>query len=205
MWIGRGNRSTRAKCAPVPLCPPQTPHDLVRARTRVAAVGSLRLTAWAMAVPHFGRWSPHWVHLALRPGWLWGWGSRIFRHSAHRWRQGCQPYVPAAFYFQEDSWYSFLLEAESTPRDIVRLEELGKLKKSTSFVARTGDRACSILPQPTTLRRALLCMEALKVARGWGLHVVDIATSYGLDDRGVGVRVPVGSRIFSSPNRPDRL
>jgi hypothetical protein len=34
---------------------------------------------------------------------------------------------------------------------------------------------------------------------------VGIATAYGLDDRGVGVRVPVGSRIFSSPRRPDRL
>jgi hypothetical protein len=32
-----------------------------------------------------------------------------------------------------------------------------------------------------------------------------IAISYGLDDLGVGVRVPVGSRIFSSPDRPDRL
>jgi hypothetical protein len=32
-----------------------------------------------------------------------------------------------------------------------------------------------------------------------------IATSYGLDDRGVRVWVPVGSRIFPSPNRPDRL
>jgi hypothetical protein len=32
-----------------------------------------------------------------------------------------------------------------------------------------------------------------------------LATGYGLDDRGVGVRVPVGSRIFSSPRRPDRL
>jgi hypothetical protein len=31
------------------------------------------------------------------------------------------------------------------------------------------------------------------------------ATGYGLDDREVGVRVPVGSRIFSSPSRPDRL
>jgi hypothetical protein len=28
--------------------------------------------------------------------------------------------------------------------------------------------------------------------------VVGIATSYGLDDRGVGVRVPVGSRILST-------
>jgi hypothetical protein len=35
--------------------------------------------------------------------------------------------------------------------------------------------------------------------------VVGIATCYGLDDRGVGVGVPIGSRIFSSPNRPDRF
>jgi hypothetical protein len=35
--------------------------------------------------------------------------------------------------------------------------------------------------------------------------VVGIATGYGLDDQGVGVRVPVGERIFISPCRPDRL
>jgi hypothetical protein len=34
---------------------------------------------------------------------------------------------------------------------------------------------------------------------------VGIETGYGLDDREVAVRVPVGSRIFSSPRRPDRL
>jgi hypothetical protein len=28
MMIGMGNRSTRRKPAPVPLCPPQTPHAL---------------------------------------------------------------------------------------------------------------------------------------------------------------------------------
>jgi uncharacterized membrane protein YdcZ (DUF606 family) len=38
-----------------------------------------------------------------------------------------------------------------------------------------------------------------------GLCGAGIVTSYGLDDRGVGVRVPVGSRIFTSPNRPDWL
>jgi hypothetical protein len=32
-----------------------------------------------------------------------------------------------------------------------------------------------------------------------------IATSYGLDDREVGVQVPVMVRIFTSPNRPNRL
>jgi hypothetical protein len=28
MMIGRGNRSTRRKLAPMPLCPPQIPHEL---------------------------------------------------------------------------------------------------------------------------------------------------------------------------------
>jgi hypothetical protein len=32
-----------------------------------------------------------------------------------------------------------------------------------------------------------------------------IVTGYGLYDRGVGVRVPVGSWTFSSPQRPDRF
>jgi hypothetical protein len=35
--------------------------------------------------------------------------------------------------------------------------------------------------------------------------VVGIAIGYGLDDRGVGVRIPVGSRSSSSPSHPDRL
>jgi hypothetical protein len=42
--IDRGNRSTRRKPAPVPLCPPQTPHA-VRTQTRAAVVGNQRLTA----------------------------------------------------------------------------------------------------------------------------------------------------------------
>jgi hypothetical protein len=45
MKIGRGNRSTRRKPAPVPLCPPQIPHDLIRARNRAAAMRIQRLTA----------------------------------------------------------------------------------------------------------------------------------------------------------------
>jgi hypothetical protein len=45
MKIGRGNRSTRRKPAPAPLCPPQIPHDQTHARTRAAAMGSQRLIA----------------------------------------------------------------------------------------------------------------------------------------------------------------
>jgi hypothetical protein len=45
MKIGKGNRSTRRKPSPAPLCPPQIPHDLTQDRTLAAAVGSQRLTA----------------------------------------------------------------------------------------------------------------------------------------------------------------
>jgi hypothetical protein len=51
MRIGGGNRSTRRKPAPVPLCPPQIPHDLTWDRTRAAVVVSRRLTAWVRARP----------------------------------------------------------------------------------------------------------------------------------------------------------
>jgi hypothetical protein len=52
MKIGRENRSTRRKRAPVPLCSPQIPHDLVWDRARAAAMGSQRLTARAVARPY---------------------------------------------------------------------------------------------------------------------------------------------------------
>jgi hypothetical protein len=51
MKFVRGNRTTRRKPVPAPLCPPHIPLDQTRARTRTAAVGSQRLTAWAMARP----------------------------------------------------------------------------------------------------------------------------------------------------------
>jgi hypothetical protein len=51
---------------------------------------------------------------------------------------------------------------------------------------------------------------AAKNSRGKGFDgsrdsVVGIAIGYGLDALGVGIRVPVGSRIFCSPFRPDCL
>jgi hypothetical protein len=44
MKMGRGNRSTRRKPSPAPLCLPQIPHDQDPARNQ-AAVGSQRITA----------------------------------------------------------------------------------------------------------------------------------------------------------------
>jgi hypothetical protein len=91
--IVRGNRSTRRKPAPAPLCPPKITHDQTRARARTAAVGSQRLTAWAMARPSgsllnqyivrhdfaktrlwrsFGQLKPEWVikHIFICSQWL---------------------------------------------------------------------------------------------------------------------------------------
>jgi hypothetical protein len=61
MRIGRGNRSTRRKPAPVPLYPPQVPSYFNLARTQAAAVGSWRLTAWAMARPNSPCFTCRWI------------------------------------------------------------------------------------------------------------------------------------------------
>jgi hypothetical protein len=78
----------------------------------------------------------------------------LSRQLAHRRRWGCQIYALAALYPQDDSWYSFLLQAKSTPGR-GRLEGLRQLKKSNDLTGNgTHDLpACSIAYQPTTLPR----------------------------------------------------
>jgi hypothetical protein len=51
MRIGRRNRSTRRKVAPVPFFPPQIQQDLTWDQTRTAAAGGQRLTARDMHYP----------------------------------------------------------------------------------------------------------------------------------------------------------
>jgi hypothetical protein len=67
--IGRGNRSTRRKSAPVPPCSPQTPHA-VRTRTRAAAVGSQRLTVRATARPYIRSKNENYVVFLWGGGWF---------------------------------------------------------------------------------------------------------------------------------------
>jgi hypothetical protein len=92
-----------------------------------------------------------------------GWASHIYRHSAHRWRQGCQPYALATFY---PHLVLIFVRGWVTPRAIVRLEGLGKLKNSTSSGTQTGNLpACSIVPQPTTLPCAPKCYLVQKQSK----------------------------------------
>jgi hypothetical protein len=50
-WQGKPKYSEK-KPASLPLFPPQIPNDLTQTRTREAAVGSRRSTAWATARPY---------------------------------------------------------------------------------------------------------------------------------------------------------
>jgi hypothetical protein len=108
MMIGRGNRSTRTKPAPVPLCPPHSTWPR-RARSRAAAVGSQRLTAWAMAQPYlhwnitlsildFARWiSQEGIRIPLlvsieskyRSWWLWRSSQGTPAHTQLQCRSVC--------------------------------------------------------------------------------------------------------------------
>jgi hypothetical protein len=64
------------------------------------------------------------------------------------------PYAPADLYPQEDSWYSFLSEAESTPGDTAG-GRIRSIEKSNDLVGnRTRElQTCSVVPQPITLPR----------------------------------------------------
>jgi hypothetical protein len=71
--------------------------------------------------------------------------------------------------------------------------------------------SCWLQNTPTVPARAVLHHVQCNERQTYIMHTtgqegaVCIATRQRLDDREVRVRVPVGSRIFSSPRRPDRL
>jgi hypothetical protein len=110
----------------------------------------------------------------------------------------------AALYPQEDSWYSFLLEIEC-PQGRSVAGNIGSIENFSDLIGnRTRDlRACSIVISHliSVVFYLFLFMVNLRSRNS----VVGIVTGYGLDDLEVGVRVLVGSRIFTSPCRPDRL
>jgi hypothetical protein len=100
--------------------------------------------------------------------------------------------------------------SKSSTKDCFALQILGALKCFLHF--------CTFLPSVHFCELLLLPLYLIfpesnksfvpfsSIARLRSRDSADgIATGYGLDDRGVGVRVPVGWRIFSSPSRPDRL
>ena len=63
-------------------------------------------------------------------------------------QDGCQPYAPAPFTPRKCSWYSFLLEAESTPGPLCDLKDFMSMKNANDASwDRTSDLPiCSTAP-----------------------------------------------------------
>jgi hypothetical protein len=90
--LARESEVLGQKLALVPLCPSKIPHDLTGDRPRAAAMGSRRLTAWAMARPavyvHCHRvayrrmecrlWISSWVQIKSLRTILLVWSIRTF-------------------------------------------------------------------------------------------------------------------------------
>jgi hypothetical protein len=74
-----------------------------------------------------------------------------------------------------------------------------KIKKKTEVsIAKIRTEYSQNEPTPLSLRHPTRYISTDTIF----IQEAGIATGYGLDDRGVGVRVPVESRIFSFPRRP---
>jgi hypothetical protein len=71
---------------------------------------------------------------------------------------------------------------------------------SCTWAARSGTQSC--------MHTATGCCNVILIMSSWNGSrdsVIGTVTGYGLTERGLGVRVPVGSRILSPPCRPNRL
>jgi hypothetical protein len=82
----------------------------------------------------------------------------------------------------------------------LRLHNLMLLNKTANFYkdyVKLGHRAA----EENRVQNSIISYLTL----GSRDSAVGVATGYGLDDRGVGIRVPVGARSFCSPCRPDRF
>jgi len=154
------NRQTHTKLTPnvyIPWLRNSVVLQVVADVSEIPAASFFRdFSHWRQQVPlkrlYHGSW--RWRHLSCNTesespvtGLEWPTGFQEvkvarFHDNGTGWWQGCQPYSPAAFTPRKYTWYSFLLEAESTPGRITSL-------KNTNDT--TGNRTrdlpvCSVVP-----------------------------------------------------------
>jgi hypothetical protein len=165
---------------------------------------------------------------------LWDVESPTFsRQSAHRWRWGCQPCAPLEVLIIPDTGKKKVgVSAQSSSRGrrcyewlrknlawLCTVLEYGRHEMRRP-VGGEGPHSLSYAPDVPAVSISnshlysydihLLYSRLPKHNRTFFLlYIREVWFKNGLrcvvDDRGVGVWVPIGSRIFSSPCRPDRL
>jgi hypothetical protein len=85
---------------------------------------------------------------------LGGWGSQISRQLTHEGGKVVSPTHRPPLPPRKYSWYSFLLEAESTPEPQCSRKDYVDESSSDTIGNRTRNLpACSAVPQPTVPRR----------------------------------------------------
>jgi hypothetical protein len=86
--------------------------------------------------------------------------------------------------------------------EIIAVHKASKVMCSTSCSEKISKKfKCAEIVEHSKFLAVVLTDLHSQVSRD---SAVGIANGYGLHDRGVGVRVPVGSRISSNPRSPDR-
>jgi hypothetical protein len=93
--------------------------------------------------------------------------SRLPYFLDNRFTDDDQVTASAAHCTQEDSWYSFLLEVESTQGHAAAGRIISSEKSNDIGNWNYDLPTCSIVPQPTTLPRALISIGQLN----WEKHV----------------------------------
>jgi hypothetical protein len=76
------------------------------------------------------------------------------------------------------------------------------IHKVHNSISETGSKIITLYGQNKSDINIHLIRGYTLILKGGRDSLVGITTGYGLDDRGVGVRVPVGSRMFSTSSRP---
>jgi hypothetical protein len=81
-------------------------------------------------------------------------------------------------------------------------------RATRSLLTRAAKRIAVGNAPTSPLEQQIPALEIVDNTNKFGIvqsSVVGTEAGYGMNDRRVGVRVPVGSRIFTSQYRPDRL
>jgi hypothetical protein len=97
--------------------------------------------------------------------------------------------------------FFFLLTKHDVPRSPVLSTDIKQWCLQSSNIRTSLQNKTKLLELPIFRLNFGALLPQIR-SRG---SVVGTATGYGLDDWGVEIRVPVGSRIFTSPCRPDWL
>jgi hypothetical protein len=124
-------------------------------------------------------------------------GPQIFSsQSAHRWRQGCQLYEPAALYPAGRFFVLISVRGWVDPKVIVQLEGLGKLKKSTSLGLDIASQCLNQLRYPSIFNNSNLIVMVIVSECVYKVEIPQYGRVRSRVSMGIHREYPLCSAIF---------